>query len=125
MNWIVLMAYQFFPFLFGKNLASFAIIIIFFFLKKEKKLLHEIFVTLQNTKLKPPTNSPFHSARVRKKTEHSFFKKLKSLLKEKKQNKHNICHAIKEDIIKQGYNWCLKNYLAIISLHIPQQKRTV
>jgi len=67
------MAYQFFPFLFGrKNLASFVIIIIFF-LKKEKKLLHEIFVTLQNTKLKPPTNSPFHSARVRKKTEHSFF----------------------------------------------------
>jgi len=119
------MAYQFFPFLFGKNLASFVIIIIFFFLKKEKKLLHEIFVTLQNTKLKPPTNSPFHSARVRKKTEHSFFKKLKSLLKKKKQNKHNICHAIKEDIIKQGYNWCLKNYLAIISLHIPQQKRTV
>jgi len=79
---------SFFPFYLEKNLASF-VIIIFFFWKKEKKLLHEIFVTLQNTKLKPPTNSPFHSARVRKKTEHSFFKNWK-VLKEKKPRMNTI-----------------------------------
>ena len=86
------MAYQFFPFLFGKNLASFVIIIIFFFWKKKRSYYTKFLSHFKIRNLNHQQTAPSIQPEWEKKTEHSFFKKLKSLLK--KKNRINTISAM-------------------------------
>ena len=75
---------SFFPFLFGKKPSFFCYYYYFFFWKKKRSYYTKFLSHFKIRNLNHQQTAPSIQPEWEKKTEHSFFKKLKSLLKEKK-----------------------------------------